>query len=228
MNYISKLMLCLGLLMPMLTMGQTHTPASFGSYKEDFLSKIDFPDINEGNPLTIKCAGRITDRGKFDTIICLDDANFDGDKEISRNTGSEIAKVTESIRVNPARVDGRRVEVWYNFSVVFQVVNGAQQVDLVDNHFRNSDSYGEEYIAAQRYNGDLSSCISSLRGAVFMQASISEGGEVQSVTPMGNNSSGGGCTDRLMEDMQQSTYIPAFFDGNPVASTYVEIFTGTN
>ncbi|NKB35284.1 MAG: hypothetical protein GKR91_19475 [Pseudomonadales bacterium] len=228
MNYISKLVFCLSSLLPVLAFGQLHAPASFGSYADEFVSKLDFPNVSGGSTLTVKCAGRITDRGKFGTIICLDDPDFNGDSSIPRDVGSEIARMAQDVRVNPARVDGRRVEVWYNFSVRFQLKNGAEHIEIIDNHFRNKDNYGDNYVGAQRYNGDMSSCARNLRGAVFLQASISEGGEVQNVSQLGNSSSGGSCAGQLVEDMQSSAYIPAFFEGNPVASTYVEIFTKTD
>ncbi len=59
MNYISKLVFCLSSLLPVLAFGQLHAPASFGSYADEFVSKLDFPNVSGGRTLTVKCAGRI-------------------------------------------------------------------------------------------------------------------------------------------------------------------------
>ncbi len=203
--------------------GQELVPATFGSKAESLIDKLDFPDISEDTPLAVKCAGRITSRGVFDSLLCLNDSNFKGDSSLPREVGAEVSKIAANVRVEPAKVDGKRVKVWYSFTILFENRGGTEHVEIVDNHARNQSEYGVAYQAAQRYEGDVPSCASNLSSAVFVQASVSDSGQVQDVSPMGNAEMNS-CTERLIANLQESTYIPAMSDGSPVASTYVEIF----
>lgn len=196
-------------------------PASFGDYADQFVGKLDFPRITADTPLNMRCAGHVTKRGVFDTIICLGDPNFKGDSKVTADVGKEISEVVANVRVNAAKVDGSRVEVWYNFSVKYEIDGGEQHISVVDHHFRNGD-HGSDFVAAQRYNGDLASCASRLSSAIFIEATVNESGQVQSVSPM--NGASDKCADDLVASMQDSTYIPAHQNGAPVSSKYVEIF----
>jgi hypothetical protein len=196
-------------------------PASFGEYADRFVSKIDFPDISAETPLNVRCAGHVTKRGVFDTILCLGDPEFKGDADLARKVGGEIAEVVRDVRLNAAKVDGSRVEVWYNFSVKFELNGGEENVSVVDHHFRNGDT-DANYVAAQRYNGDAASCASRLKSAIFIEATVNADGEVESVEPVSADDED--CANELVAKMQESRYIPAHRNGAPVSSKYVEIF----
>lgn len=224
MNKVSKLLIVLlGSSVSILAYGFEVSPANFGTFTADFVEKLSFPKIDDGSPLTVKCAARISARGKFDSIVCFDDPGFKGERRISRSAGAAIAKIARNSRIFPARVDGRRVQVWYNFSVLYRHQGGEETIQIIDNHLRNQADYGTNYIAAQRYNARTRVC-SGLRSAVIIRAAISESGEVANVSPLQENPSEANCTRKIIQAMEGSAYIPAYYEGDAVASTYIEIF----
>jgi len=202
-------------------LGQEWSPATFGDKGEDFLQNLSLPRLDDGDLLIIRCAAGVTRSGLVIAPVCHEDLDHPGH---SRMAVAEVHKEVNLFRIQSAKVEGRAVRVWFNFSVVYRQVEDDQQKQLLHNNLYNVDELGVNYIAAQRYNTrswGRSCSISQL--PVLLEAKISEVGEISERGYSGESESDR-CVSAIDNAVSKSSFIPAHLDGNPVESTYIEVF----
>lgn len=176
--------------------------------------------MGEGERLVIKCGVIIRINGRFSRPYCYNDI---GDVGYSREVSRIVRRATRNIRLDPPRVDSRRVSVWFNFAIIFTQEGGQQTIQVVENHLLNEAEYGLNYIAAQRWDFGNLNCDLLPNKRFSVTAFVAETGEL---TGFGEteSSSFDYCVRMLQRDMRRSQFIPATVAGLPVPSTYEELF----
>ena len=154
----------------------------------------------------------------------------------TRNPGDEafiaaIYDVIKKARLVPARYQGKEVEVVFQYRIQFVKKGDEQTLSLVANpgYEENVDAYGSEHVAAQRLMRKETwqkSCPQQTRFVVLAKANVDYEGRPSAasiehaegipITPR--------CESALIQNLLDSRYIPAYADGEPVTSTFVEPF----
>lgn len=201
-------------------------PATFDHPDNSLVSRIEFPELRGDTTSVIRCAARVKPSGKMEDNGCYVGAAGD---EVFIKAINEAAR---KARLNPARVNGEPLEVYVQYQVEFRKA-GDEETVRVFNHpgvEENVKAYGVEHIAAQRGLTDepwMKICPSRTRFSVLVRAHVSWDGQPSSVSFVrGNNSVPitERCRDAIESTVLRSTFTPAFADGEPVPSTFVEPF----
>jgi len=196
-------------------------PAHFGEARQDFLQSLKLPILQEGEQLIIRCGSTVSPWGRILTTACYE---TNGAITKSREIGKALRRALLGKRISPAKVDGKGVEIWFNFSLVYRRVKGAPKLLLLENHAFRSSELTESYIAAQRFNtGSWGLFCKRTKKPIFAQVLVSADGSL-----LGSKISADDqpelCTARILNAINQSRFIPAQMDGKPVNSTFIEIF----
>ncbi|MEZ5490862.1 MAG: hypothetical protein R3F50_11140 [Gammaproteobacteria bacterium] len=197
-------------------------PAQFGDLAENFIDRLSLPELDEGQMMLVRCAGSISNRGKFSSAVCYENED---QTNLSKKAGATILRAMRVSRIHPALVDGVHAWVWYNFSVLYKQDGPEQSIQVVDNHLINADVYGMNYTSAQRYDRKSWRC--RFRGKkhhAVLTATISASGEITETSLIGDEAMSRTCRDSIVHAVEQSKFIPATIEGKPVSSTYAEIF----
>lgn len=196
------------------------SPANFDNIRSEFTARISLPSIGHGESLLTRCAARVDVRGNMGGIICYDSLT---NPEASKQVAREVRRAARFHRLTPAMVEGRRVQVWINFSVYYEQDGERQNVRLAENHMLNAAEYGANYIAAQRYELKDVRCYQDQDYFELIRAEVSALGELESVE-VTRDVVDGQCTSRIINAVRNSNFIPAQVDGKNVRSLYTEIF----
>lgn len=205
--------------------GNAAEPAGFGDGEKSLGALIEFPELRGDTTVTISCIGLLSGRGKLDQHACY-----------RRNPGDEtfiapIYAATRKARLKPATVDGRPVDVVFQYRVQFVQEGDSKTLSFVANpgYPENVEAYGHEHVAAQRLIRKETwqkSCPRQARFLVLARANVDFEGRPSAVSiehsdgiPISPK-----CEDALTRNMLESRFIPAYADGEPVVSTFVEPF----
>ncbi len=207
-------------------------PATFKPGEDSLESRFFVPKSREDKELTIFCNALISVRGVIEEQQC----NWDHKNKPYRIPAENSIR---NVRLNPASVDGEKVIAYIKYALKIEHKGGESSIKMYPHHFVNSQYYGDDYIAPQSYvpGTDLYAdesiffgkpwierevarkCIRSAR--VFLKMKIENDGGVSDVAVI-DKPSPKSCGDSIAEAAKKGTYIPAFFQGKPVASIYVE------
>jgi len=212
--------------------GQDFQPAVFGDYKQDFISKIEIPELTNAFTITILCSGVISTRGRFDpdkVALCYEVYDIQGlDPDQMEEIVDSVVFATRNLRVNEASVDGKRKRVWFNFHVQIIKQEETLAIKVNENHLRIAEEYGNEYVSAQRYavrraRGPF--CTAPL-DMLFISVTtvVSEVGLPSQMKITEDINPDKRCLDSINVKLERSAFIPAFFDLEPISSIYIEPF----
>lgn len=208
---------------------ESFRPAHLGYEDEDrrLLKILKFPEIKGDVSVTLLCFTQLEASGKMENTACIAKDQFDGPFAAVMNLAGKKA------RMAPAEIDGKNVKVFVQFRAEFKQKGEDRTVKIVLNpgEPENVGVYGEEHVAAQRVIGSkepwMAICPQRAQYAVWAKAFVGEDGNAEnpSVEHSGGVMPTATCQNAIMETVLASRYIPAFVDGLPVPSTFVELFS---
>jgi len=203
----------------------------------EIIRKIELPQIKTPYEVVIKCAGVVTEEGTLrDKRVALcggieNERNSLGSKEITSLVKS-VEKGTAGMKLNPAMINGRAVDIWFNFHVKILAEGNSTLITLRENQLLNESYYGENYISSQRYLLDKN--IEKLRcgfpkpkNMFSLAIQISAFGKPADYRILEVEQLSRNCKKSIEEFIKDSGFIPAMVDGDPVDSIYVELFYGS-
>lgn len=203
-----------------------HRPASFDHPEDSLVSRIEFPELRGDSTAVIRCAVQVSRSGKMEDNGCY--VNEAGDETFIK----AINEAARKARLVPAMANGQPLRVYVQYQVEFRK-EGDEETVTIYNHpgvEENVKAYGVNHIAAQRALGDdepwQKICPSRNRFAVLVRAHVAWDGRPSSVsfTPGNAMPITSRCEDAIRQTVLNSVFTPAFADGEPVPSTFVEPF----
>jgi len=225
-RYIPGLMVLLACL-PALAAAQSR-PATFDYEDADkrFDRLLAFPSVQGKLTVNLNCFSQVQANGKMDETGCYMKDQFDSP------FAAAVAKAAKKGRMSPAIIDGKPRRVFLQFRVHFATDGEKQKIELFLNpgYEENVEAYGEDHIAGQRAFAKkepwMKICPQRAQYNVWARAYLGEDGKADSVSIVHANGimPTARCQDAIRETIIASQYAPAYADGVPVPSSYVEIF----
>ena len=206
-------------------------PAIFGEFKKQFISKIKIPSNYNDFSIIIRCSGAIRANGRFANgvqAICDQQDNSVGLEGQSFSfIFSQISKASKNLQVEPASVNGIKKNIWFNFHVNINKADGRLSITVNENHLINASLLGTEYIASQRFEPSkipfITNCLRR-RNSVTIGANVSSTGSASGYNIIGNDNPSNSCVRSVERTIEESGFIPAFVDAQPVNSVWTELF----
>jgi len=199
--------------------------ANFEVNENSLLSRLNFPEIKGTTSVLISCSGVIKKNKKLDQILCY--KNQAGDEIYIQ----EIYRAIKKSRFNPAVINKKTVEVFLQFRVFFKQDKNDRTIKLISNtgYEENVNAYGIDYIGAQRVLGKeewQKYCPKYNRYRLLSKAHVSPNGIASNanVTPLNGIDINQKCNRSINSTINNSLYIPAYTNDEPVPSTYIELF----
>lgn len=199
--------------------------ANFEVKENSLLSKLNFPEIKGNTSVLISCSGIIKKNKKLDQALCY--KNQAGDEVYIQ----EIYKAIKKSRFNPAIINKKVVEVFLQFRVYFKQDENDKIIQLISNagYEENIEAYGMNYTAAQRVLGEeewQKHCPKYNRYRLLSKAHLSQNGIASNanVTPLNGININQKCNLLINFTINNSQYIPAHANNEPIPSTYIELF----
>jgi len=196
-------------------------PARFEN-ADEIARRIRFPDVaTEGETVIIRCGTilsirGITSPGMYPGVV---------DTPALKPYKDAVRNILGRLRFEPARVNSRRVDVWLNFSFIFDSKDGAKRVRIVPNLQDDTKLYGEDYIDPQRIL-DFREVPRACEWAPQLTtvSKTDPQGVATSVSVLAATAKprAAACERELIKLLTESKYIPAHHDGKAVAGTFVE------
>lgn len=200
-------------------------PATFDHEEAALAARIEFPSLVGDASATVRCAAQVSRGGKMEENVCY--ANQPEDAAFA----PQINKAAKKARMNPASFDGRKRAVYVQYRIAFVKKGDDESVTIYNNPglVENIEAYGEEHIAAQRALTDEAwqkVCPKRTRYLVWAKAHVSETGEQSniSILPGEGVPLTEGCRAAIIATLEQSEFTPAYADGEPVPSSFIEPF----
>lgn len=212
-----------GLCLP--AVGAERVPATFDHDEAALASLIEFPELRGDARATLRCAAKVTDSGKLKDNGCF--AEQPSDQAFLPG----INKAAKKARMNPARFGGKGRDVYVQYRVGF-VREGDENTIVIYNNpglLENIEAYGEDHIAPQRALTDESwqkECPRRMRFLVWAKAHVAETGEQSSISLLPGDSPPitERCSKAIVATLEKSSFTPAYADGEPVPSSFIEPF----
>ncbi len=186
---------------------------------------IEFPDIEGDLTVMLLCFSRVQPNGKMESTGCCAPKNYDEPFAIAVN------KAAKKARMNPAIIDGKAREIYLQFRAEFISDKGVRTIDFYLNpgYQENIAAYGFDHIAGQRALGrepwqDV--CPKRANFSLLARAFLGEDGRAESpsLEHTGGIMPTPKCQDAIKQTLLDSRYTPAYADGEPVPSSFVEAF----
>ncbi|MGB5245634.1 MAG: hypothetical protein WBM54_01695 [Woeseia sp.] len=200
-------------------------PATFDDPDKGLAKLIVFPELRGDATAMLRCASQVNRKGKMNDTGCY--LNTAGDEVYV----TAIVKAAGKARMRPATNDGSPFAVYVQFQVEFRKVGDDESIRILNNPGlqENIDAYGEEHIAAQRgLASDFFSkvCPRHTRYLVWAKAHVAEDGQhgSYSVLPGEGAAITEKCRTGIIETLRNSVFTPAYADGEPVPSSFIEPF----
>ena len=225
-NYLPALLLLTGFA-PAWAEAETR-PASLDYEDEEkrFERQIGFPPVQGKLTVTLSCFSQVQASGKMEETACYMKDQFD------EPFAAAVARAARKGRMSPAMIDGKARPVYVQFQVVFKADGEDLRVGIALNpgYQENVDAYGINHIAGQRVLGGkepwMKVCPKRAKYAVWARAYLGEDGRTDSVSIV--HAEGimptAPCQEEIRKTILASRYTPAYSEGTPVPSTYVELF----
>jgi hypothetical protein len=194
----------------------TYQPANFPADQARVVRLIDFPRTDQDVLVRVYCEGYLSKYGNLErSSICLS-----GDPAAEPYALAVGVRISRA-RLEPARVDGRRVPIWFQYTVQFEKRGDVETIKLFPHHFLGVEDSGEGYTGPQRYRDSKHAFCQSYEDFWFIMNIPAEGGAPTDVVlenPTGDTL----CADKMQTLVEDTDYIPAFRDGIAVAAPYRE------
>ena len=203
------------------------SPAGFGDpgTENSLYGVLLFPDIKGDVEVKLFCTSQIKADGKMKGTGCYVENQFD------QPFADAIVKAAKKARLKPATFDGSPQSVYLQFRALFVAKGDERTVALLNNpgEEENVAEYGENHIAAQRRlekNAWEKACPKRAKYFVYLRAHVAADGHASNVSI----AHGSGimptetCRKAIIDAVAASDFTPAYLDGVPVPSTFVEPF----
>ena len=188
---------------------------------------IIFPDVEGKVEVTVFCAVLVGKLGQLSYNTCYGERGG-GDVRVFELA---VADAVKAAKATPATVSGKPRNAWMHYRVEFVRTSDDASVSVYPNFGLDSDRFGPSYEAPQRLErlnrrGGYA-CLQDLDDAVFVALAIDEFGQA-STDPVIQMIDGGKvgpiCQRYTKQSYRRAEYMPGRNDGQPVNSTYVEIW----
>jgi hypothetical protein len=193
--------------------------------KHHFPDLLMFPDVAGNVSIMMLCASQIETSGKMKDTFCLIRNNTEG------VFGDAVQKAAKKARLTPASIDGKKQKVYLQFRVEFIKEGDSKRIQVYSNtgDAENVEAYGNDYVAAQRVIGKepwMKVCPARAQFGITARAHVSVDGVASSVSmhhgygivPTGT------CQQAIIQAIENSPFIPAMVENEPVPSAFVEPF----
>ena len=226
MKYAALFSICSLLAGPALSADETR-PATFNhpDEKERLGNRIEFPEVTKDMSAMIHCFSQITARGKMKTTGCYQRVNSDTPFAVA------IMKAAKKATMIPAVINGQERKIYLQFRVEFIAEGENRDIHFYLNpaNAENIEAYGYDHIAAQRVIGKETwqdVCPQRARYLLVVRAFVGEDGrpENPSIERLDGIMPTADCQNAIKDTILQSAFTPAFADGVPVPSSFVETF----
>jgi len=203
-----------------LAFAEDFIPANFRTGSHSLESNIRFPKNTPDGILVIKCAGYVLANGRLSLKVFYESPNKH--RKSVRRFQRAIAVASRWIKLTPASVNGERKEVWFNFSVVFRKFGDKQTIEVYPSHLYDIDKYEKTYTDPQRYgfNNWPRGCG---QFTFFVSADVDSTGKASDAKVI-VGSAPSRCERKIVDFIENNSYIPATHNGEYVTAKYVEIF----
>ena len=226
MRSLTAILFALLVLLPLAGVAGTPTPARFEHEDRALARLIEFPELRGDARAVIRCVAVIERDGEFDRSGCYETQPSD------QVFIAAIVKATKKARMTPARFDGRSREVYVQYRVVMERKGEENTVEILNNPglAENVDAYGEAHVAAQRALTKepwMSACPQQTRFLVWAKAHVDETGRQSSISLLPGEGSPPvteKCRAAIVATIEASQFTPAYADGEPVPSSFIEPF----
>ena len=202
-------------------------PATFDhpEEKERLGTRIEFPEVSKDMSTIIHCYSQISTRGKMKESGCYQRDNPDMPFLIA------FLKASKKATLTPAIINGKARKIYLQFRIEFIAEGESRNIHFYLNpgYAENVEAYGYDHIAAQRVIGKESwqdRCPKRAGYQLIVRAFVGEDGRADSpsiqlaagILPTAD------CQNAIKDTILQSAFTPAFVDGVPVPSSFVERF----
>jgi hypothetical protein len=202
-------------------------PASFDFEEEEkqIDQLIEFPDVGGDLSVMLLCFSRVQPNGRMENTGCYVTKNYDEPFAMAVNKAAKKARMT------PALIDGKAREIYLQFRVEFSAEKEVRNIYFFANpgYEENVVAYGFDHIAGQRMIGRedwMEVCPKRADFRMLARAYLGEDGRADSpslehtggILPTAN------CQDAIKKTLLESRYTPAYADGQPVPSSFIEAF----
>lgn len=194
--------------------------------KDGLPARIVFPEVTGKVSLMLSCFSQVQTNGRMKETGCYTKDQYDSPY------AQAVLKAAKKARMTPAMVDGKAKKVYVQFRVEFIAEGEQRDVHLYLNpgYEENVAAYGYDHVGGQRVLAGKEAwqdvCPQRAKFAVWVRLFLGEDGQTQS--PSVVHASGilptQTCQEALKRSVLSAQYIPAYDEGMPVPSTYVEIF----
>jgi len=201
------------------------TPARFEHEDRALGALIRFPELKGDTTGRLRCASQVSRSGDVEKTGCY--LVEQGDQVFI----TEIVKAAQKARMTPAIIDGRPAAVYVQFRVEMEQKGDERTIRILNNPGLEEmiDAYGQDHVAAQRELTDedwMRECPRRTPFLVWAKAHVNEAGRQSSISVV----PGDGppvterCQSAIVATLQESRFTPAFADGEPVPSSFIEPF----
>lgn len=193
-------------------------PASLSDDSLSLQNLIRFPDIRGDVAFLLSCEAVLSQKGYMGRNRCYADRReFSSDPFMKA-----VKKAARDARLNPARVNGRRVKVLFQYSVLFDKKDGNEEITVYPSHLLESRltpgySGPQRYKSPRRWKG----CHLDIRAWVSMK--VDEHGLPSDVQFVAGDAPRH-CEEMILRVAESQKFIPAMQDGKPVAANHLRLF----
>jgi len=121
--------------------------ASFYNHAIELEKIIELPDYELEGTVIIRCAARIPKTGYSSNYNVYTDQS---QKKLYGPYEKAIRKALKHLRLHPAKVNGVREKVCFNFSVVFESHGDNKKINIYPSHLYDTNNYDQSYLGPQR------------------------------------------------------------------------------
>lgn len=202
-------------------------PATFDhpEEKKRLENRIEFPEVSKDMSTILFCYSRISTRGKMQQTGCFQKDNHE------MPFLQAFLKAAKKATMVPAIVNGKARNIYLQFRIEFVAEGDGRTINFYLNppNAENIEAYGNEYIAAQRVIGKepwQGICPKRAGYRLIVRAFVGEDGRADNpnLEPAAGLTPTADCQNAIRDTILQSEYTPAFDEGVPVPSSYVEMF----
>jgi len=201
------------------------TSATFVEGKRSLRSLLKFPKVDGDVLVTVTCTSIGAANGRIREPKCS------AANDPSQEFAIAVNRRAKSARIIPATVDGREEKVDFQFTVIFSKTGDAESIDVYVNNQKNLDRFGPDYISAQRYSPYELPDVCKERRAAFLILEVAvvsaEGAVKESDLHVDAVGIPNTCEVQLREITKSSRFIPAYYEGSPVESVWVNPWIST-
>jgi hypothetical protein len=192
----------------------TYQPANFPADQSAIIRRIRFPRSEEDVFVRVFCDSPLDRHGRLEQNYCTSDYP-------KPDSYLFAVKRMSSSRLEPARVDGAKVRVWFQYTVQFERRDGIETIKLFPHHFVGVEGSGEEYSAPQRYRSPNQRWCQSFFDIETTLTIPAAGGKP---TEIGIKQLSGDdtCVGFTLAIVEDSDFIPGIYQGVPIPASHRE------